>query len=223
MSDIDYNIVLVDNDSNALRMNSDILKQAGYKTHPFLNGLDALSFLKFTDKTIDLIISEINMPYLDGISLLTDVKKITKYLSAPFFFLSKAIDDKIQLSAFQKGAVDCINKAVDNQLLLAKINSLLNTISINAVKTNILLKGSNKKLSIEEIINYCEQEKVNGAAYIFHLKENGIITFKKGVLNKFIYNNLTDTKAFEKINAWQSYNFIIVRGTYNPKAIKQLL
>ena len=87
----------------------------------------------------------------------------------------------------------------------------------------LLLKGSNKKLSIEDIINYCEPEKVNGAAYIFHSKQNGLITFVKGVLNKFIYNNLTDTKAFEIINAWQRYNFIIVRGTYNPNAIKQLL
>ena len=108
-----YDILLVDDEAQTLQLISSILQVGGYRLHTFLNAQDALSFLKFTDKTIHLIIADVNMPYMNGVSFLKRVKLLSKFRTTPFLFLSAIGDRKIQLQAYKEGAIDYIEKPVD--------------------------------------------------------------------------------------------------------------
>jgi len=58
-------ILLIDDDPSTLQMYTFLLRKEDLYVHEFLSALDALAFLKFTDKFIELIISDLNMPLMD--------------------------------------------------------------------------------------------------------------------------------------------------------------
>ncbi len=210
-------LVLVDDEANALQMYTIILRKEGYLVHEFLSGMDAISFLKFTDKRIELIITDLNMPYMDGLTFIKQIRKLPEYKATPFIILTAVNDNLFQLDALQYGAIDYISKPIQNDLFLAKVQSIVRSYRRNALNQNILLRGDQTMFSLEEIIEYSEQERVSGYAFVNHLNEHGMITFEKGVLKEIRFGKSKDTAAFEKMKSWNQYKFLIIRGAYNPE------
>ena len=216
------NIVFVDDDPDTLQMYALLLQKQDFYVHKFLSALDALAFLRFTKITIDLIITDFNMPGMDGLKFLEQVRKISNYISTPFIFLTAISGQSHILQAYQFGAVDYIQKPVDNDLFIAKIKAVIQSYFLNALKSNILLRGSHRTFSIEEIIAYCEQEQVNGYALIAGMEGQGLLLFEKGILKSISAEELKEAAAFERMSVWKDYHFLIARGAYNPSA-KQFL
>jgi two-component system chemotaxis response regulator CheY len=79
--------ILVVDDSASIRQVVGIaLRGAGYQTIEACDGKDALS--KMTGEKIHLIISDVNMPNMDGISFLKEVKKHPRYKFTPVIMLT---------------------------------------------------------------------------------------------------------------------------------------
>lgn len=211
-------VLLVDDEPNTVEMYTLLLRKRGYYVSPFLSSMEALSFLRFTDKKIDLIIADLNMPLMDGLEFLKKVKKISGFLTTPFIFLTAIDDHGFHLDAYHSGALDYLQKPIDNELLLAKVDSIIHSYQMNELQNKIIMRGTQQTFAIEEIIQYCEQEKVNGYALISHHSRKGLITFEKGMLKEIHFEDLRDTSAFEKMKSWRSYRFIIVQGEYSPQA-----
>ena len=216
------NLVLVDDDPNTLQMYTLLLSKQDIYTHKFLSAIDALSFLRFTDKPIDLIITDLNMPGMDGLKFISQVRAIPAHLTTPFVFLTAVDDQNFMLEAYKFGAIDYIQKPVDNGLFIAKVKSLITSYRLNALKHNILLKGNHNIFSIEEIIQYCEQEQLSGYALISDVQDEGLLIFEKGVLKEISSEGLKETQAFEKMGLWKEFRFLIARGKFNPVAIQFL-
>jgi histidinol phosphatase-like PHP family hydrolase len=90
---------------------------------------------------------------------------------------------------------------------------------MSEIKNNIILEGSESNLSIEEMITFCEQEKLNGFTFVQHEHLEGVFTFENGVLNDIQCDELADAEAFEKIRSWKKYSIFIVRGVFYPKTM----
>lgn len=88
--------ILVVDDSASIRQVVGIaLKGAGYDVIEASDGRDALS--KMTGQKIHLIISDVNMPNMDGISFLKEVKASANYKFTPVIMLTtEAGQDKMQ-------------------------------------------------------------------------------------------------------------------------------
>ena len=211
-------IILIDDDPDTLQMYALLLEKQAFYLHKFLSAVDALSFLRFTNISIDLIITDLNMPEMDGLQFLEWTRTIPKHFSTPFIFLTALSDQSYILQAYKFGAVDYIQKPVENDLFTAKIKAVINSYLLNTLKSSILLKGSHKTFSIEEIIGYCEQEQVNGYAFIVGSGEQGLLMFEKGILKTIASGELKEIAAFERMGAWKEYRFLIARGRYNPLA-----
>jgi len=218
-----YEIILVDDEAETLQFVTSILQEQGYRLNSFLNALDALSFLEFTSRPIHLIIADLNMPYMNGLEFLKKVKKLQKYHTTPFLFISVVSDKKIQVQAFKEGAIDFISKPFDAQLFLAKIESLLDHLTFSVIKNNILLEGTHKSHNPDELINYCEQEKLSGFALISSGSDKGIISFENGVLLDISCKQLSGVPAYEFIKDWKFFSFYIIRGRYNTKSLERYL
>ncbi len=221
---MDYkgHILFVDDEPGTTEMYSLLLRKIGYYVSPFLSAMEALSFLRFTNKKIELIIADLNMPIMDGLEFLKQVRKLPGHLTTPFIFLTAVNAKGFHIDAYQSGAIDYLQKPIDNELLLAKIEAIVHSYQWTELKSSIVLQGTHRTFGIEEVIQYCEQERVSGYALIDAGKETGVITFEKGVLKEIRVGQTTETEAFERMKSWKTYRFLIVRGVYSPHAKEYL-
>ncbi|QZT38007.1 response regulator [Halosquirtibacter xylanolyticus] len=87
------------------------------------DGRDALNKLENND--VDLIISDIMMPRMDGISLCRALKKDQNFSHIPIILLSAKSDVESQVESFKLGINDYIEKPYNSQLLKARVEALI--------------------------------------------------------------------------------------------------
>lgn len=89
------------------------------------NGQKALELLK--DNEVDLILSDVMMPVMDGVKFCKLVKQNLRTCHIPVYLLSAKVDIKYQLKGLQVGADDYIPKPFSMEILVAKILNMLRT------------------------------------------------------------------------------------------------
>ena len=97
------------------------LGKEGYEVTLAQDGVDAL--LRLGKKDFHLIISDINMPNLDGFKFLELI--LQKGIDAPVIFLTGSADLVDEVKGLELGAVDYIRKPISKQLLLLRIQRVL--------------------------------------------------------------------------------------------------
>jgi len=114
-------ILIVDDDEDTRKLLALILENRGYRVTISEDGIDALLYLG--KKDFDLILSDVNMPNLDGFKLIEMMNQ--KGIEAPVIFLSsrdRADDEKRGL---ELGAMDYIKKPIPKEILLLRVKSAL--------------------------------------------------------------------------------------------------
>ena len=92
---MDKTIMVVDDSASIRQVVGIALRGAGYKVIEASDGRDALS--KLTGDKIHLIISDVNMPNMDGISFVKEVKQNPRYKFTPVIMLTtEAGRDKME-------------------------------------------------------------------------------------------------------------------------------
>jgi two-component system, chemotaxis family, chemotaxis protein CheY len=120
-------LILIVDDAEAIRQTVNFyLTENGYTVLEARDGMEALKMLD--GRAIDLIISDVNMPTLDGIEFLKKVKKDEKcanYKFTPFIMLTtESNDEKIQ-EGKKEGAKAWVTKPFKPELLLEAVKKLL--------------------------------------------------------------------------------------------------
>ena len=115
-------IFLVDDSATILLSISSILGKAGYATEKAANAEEALRKLQGGLK-IDLLITDLNMPGMNGIELIKEVRKLAAYKFVPILFLTTESQQSRKLEAKAAGASGWIVKP-------ATADELLNTIKL---------------------------------------------------------------------------------------------
>jgi two-component system chemotaxis response regulator CheY len=120
---MEKNILIVD-DSESIRLVVSIgLKEAGYNVVAGINGADGLRLLN--ENKVDLIISDLNMPIMDGITFLKEVRKQEKYKFLPLLILTTESQESKKIEAKQAGATGWIIKPFVKDKLLAVVKKVL--------------------------------------------------------------------------------------------------
>ena len=105
-------------------INQEILKEILKNEYEILianNGLEALEVLKTSTKPISLILLDINMPLMDGFSVIKEIKKDKENKNIPIIVITG--DKESELEALTLGAVDFITKPFDlNEVIMARVN-----------------------------------------------------------------------------------------------------
>lgn len=101
-------ILLVDDEENARVALSRLLTREGYIVNTVANGYEALNFLH--EHEADLIVTDINMPEMDGISFLREVNK--SYPGSNVVMITAYGGVESYLEAINLGAFEYINKPV---------------------------------------------------------------------------------------------------------------
>ncbi len=116
--------ILVAEDDKNLRENIIfLLKKSGYDVDGVKNGLEALE--KYQQQNYNMIISDIMMPYMDGLELYAKIKDKANLEMIPFIFLSAKADRDSVRNGMELGADDYLTKPFVARELLGAIKTRL--------------------------------------------------------------------------------------------------
>lgn len=116
-------VMIVDDSSSLRQVVSMALKGAGYETIEACDGKDALA--KLTGDKIHLIISDVNMPNMDGITFVKEVKKHPKYKFTPVIMLTTESQEGKKAEGQAAGAKAWVVKPFQPQQMLAAVAKLI--------------------------------------------------------------------------------------------------
>jgi len=141
------NILIVDDDSAALKLLKDILTADGHVVRPFNNG--ELALRSIMAEAPELILLDIRMPGMNGFEVCRRIKEDERLKEIPVLFISAASDMEDKVSAFQAGGVDYITKPFQKEEVIAR------------VKTHIALSHTIQRLKkiTEQVLRDLEYQK----------------------------------------------------------------
>jgi DNA-binding NtrC family response regulator len=195
-------ILIVDDEVDALDLMEELFQKNGYDTYTARNGVEALNIIRETEA--DIMISDIFMPEMDGMTLLDTVRK--KYPDISIIMITAHGTIETAVDAMKKGAKDYILKPLRLDEIVAKvetISQLKSLIKENRYLKDKLLKkfnfeniiGKNKKMQdLFELIK--DIAKTNSTVLI--RGESG--TGKELIANAIHFNSDRIEKPFVKVN-----------------------
>lgn len=116
--------ILIVDDSMSLRQVVNLaLTRAGYEVIEATDGQDALT--KLDGRKINLIVSDVNMPRMDGITFVTQVKQNPRYKFTPIIMLTTESQDAKKEQGRAAGAKAWIVKPFNPPILLDAVSKLI--------------------------------------------------------------------------------------------------
>ena len=116
-------IMVVDDSASVRQVVGLALKGAGYNVIEGSDGKDALS--KLTGQKVHLIISDVNMPVMDGITFVTEVKKLPAYKFTPVIMLTTESQEAKKMQGQAAGAKAWVVKPFQPAQMLAAVSKLI--------------------------------------------------------------------------------------------------
>lgn len=152
-------ILLLEDDALFGESLVDLLDEEGYEVKHCVNGQDALDSIY--EMKSDLYLLDINVPLIDGISLLGELREAND--TTPAIFLTSHKDKETLAKGFVSGADDYLTKPFDNDELLLRLGALLKRskknepvnlgeLSHDTRHKNIAYKGQSLELSKKEYL-----------------------------------------------------------------------
>ena len=132
-----YRILLVDDEHDILEFLSYNLEKEGFTVSTAINGKLAVQQAKKFKP--DLIILDVMMPEMDGITACAEIRKIPDLENLLILFLTARSEEYSELAGFDAGADDYVTKPIKPKLLISRINALLKRNKISEKVNNILI------------------------------------------------------------------------------------
>jgi len=134
-----YKILLVDDDPNCLDAIDQILRRDGYEIIKAEEGRRALKLLSEND--IDLAIVDYNLPDIDGIYILNEIKR--NYRNIPIIIMTSEMSKEIKMASLEAGAYSFITKPINIPIfrnIVAKAIQSLTTRTIEIRRETIFIR-----------------------------------------------------------------------------------
>jgi two-component system chemotaxis response regulator CheY len=116
-------ILAVDDSASMRQMVSFTLKHAGYEVIEAADGVDALEYAR--NNSVNLVLTDVNMPRMDGISLVRELRQLSAYKFTPMLMLTTEAEPDKKIQGKQAGATGWLVKPFNPEKLLATIAKVL--------------------------------------------------------------------------------------------------
>jgi two-component system chemotaxis response regulator CheY len=116
-------ILVVDDSPTIRKILSFMLRKKDYIIAEAEDGIDAME--KLSHVQADLILVDLNMPNMDGIEFAKNLRSNYYYMDTPIIMLTTTKDEDLKKNAFDAGINLFLNKPIQPNILLYKVESLL--------------------------------------------------------------------------------------------------
>lgn len=116
-------ILVVDDSASVRQVVGIALRGAGYDVIEGCDGVDALS--KLDGRKVHLIISDVNMPRMDGITFVREAKKLPAYRFTPIVMLTTESEERKKQEGQSAGAKAWVVKPFQPAQMLAAVSKLI--------------------------------------------------------------------------------------------------
>lgn len=192
------NILIVDDNSENLRLLSQTLSRKGYTVRPAKSGKMALTAVE--EMPPDLFLLDIMMPEMDGYELCRRLKEDPKIADIPVIFLTARSTSEDIVKGFEVGAVDYVLKPFRIPELLARVET-----HITLRETIVRLQSALDRIqTLEGLLPICAScKKIRDGEGSWHPIENYISArtnadFSHGICPECIKRLYPDFKAAHK-------------------------
>jgi DNA-binding response OmpR family regulator len=158
-------VLIADDDARILRSLKDFLQSKNFAVMEAADGRKTLDTFYDNNTKIDMILLDVMMPHVDGLSAL---KEIREYSAVPVIMLTAKGQEYDQLNGFKTGADDYIPKPFSPSLLLARMEAVFKRVgkneasvaagrvSVNTLKRLVTIDSSPLNLTPKEfdLLNY---------------------------------------------------------------------
>ncbi len=116
-------VLTVDDSASIRQMVSFTLKSAGYEVTEAVDGQDGLDKAKV--KAYNLVLSDQNMPRMDGITMIKNLRALPQYRSVPILMLTTESGDAMKTAGKAAGATGWLVKPFDPQKLIEVVKKVI--------------------------------------------------------------------------------------------------
>jgi two-component system chemotaxis response regulator CheY len=116
-------ILAVDDSGSLRQMVAFSLKAAGYDVVQAVDGQDGLN--KAKEKTVDLVLTDQNMPIMDGLTLIKHLRELGSYKTVPILMLTTESSDEMKAKGKAAGANGWLVKPFDPKRLIEVVQKVI--------------------------------------------------------------------------------------------------
>ena len=120
-----FNVMVVDDSPTVVKFVSFALRSSGCRVLTACDGMDALEKISSLDKQIDLVVTDLNMPNMDGFELIKTLRQNPVYARVPIIILSSEQEEEDRQSGLEAGASSYLVKPFKPNVLKAEVSKYL--------------------------------------------------------------------------------------------------
>lgn len=117
--------MIVDDSPTVLKFVSYSLKNSGFKVITASDGMDALEKISSIQEHVDMVITDLNMPNMDGYELISTLRQNERFNTTPIIILSSEEDDADRQKGSEAGASAYLTKPFKSSVLLYEVSKFL--------------------------------------------------------------------------------------------------
>lgn len=116
-------VLCVDDSASIRQMVGFTLKSAGYEVVEAVDGMDGLD--KAKARQVNLVLTDQNMPRMDGLTLIKNLRSLPNYKSAPILMLTTESSEAMKSQGRAAGATGWLVKPFDPQKLIEVVKKVI--------------------------------------------------------------------------------------------------
>jgi two-component system chemotaxis response regulator CheY len=226
-------VILVDDSGLSRKVQKKVLREVGLEdVIEAKNGLDALRKLEEIDYKVDLVLTDWNMPGMDGIALIEELRRRPETRTLPVIVISSEGEEAKIAKAFSVGASSYVTKPFKKSVLARKISGVRCIAEIEKKKeaavaaptstsTNEeapLIEGDLKQLGFAELVGFLNFSKKTGELIVELETGEAGVSFADGDVRDAWIGRFATEDAFYSIASLKKGRFAFHEGRAPPTA-----
>ncbi len=225
-------VLLVDDSGLSRKVQAKVLREVGVSTVlEAKNGLDALKKLEEEEFDVNLMLTDWNMPGMDGITLIQEVRKNPRCRGLPIIVVSGEGEEGRIAKAFSAGATSYVTKPFKKEILARKLTTVQSIAEFDRKQDpgapaqasgEVLMEGDLERLGFAELVGFLNFSKKTGELIISLDSGEAGVAFRDGDVKDAWIGRFSSEDAFNAIARLPQGHFGFYEGR-QPKAerIKQ--
>ena len=172
--------ILVVDDDDIMRREAELaMRDAGHEVITARNGVEALSLA--LSEPIDLVLTDVTMPSMDGWQLLRLLRSRAKLSKLPVIFLTRLTSDVERLKGYELGVSDYVDKPFHVDDLVTRVRAQLAT-RISAIPSDApqVLRGDLSQVALASLLSLIEMERRTGVLRLEREAEHAVMYIRRG-------------------------------------------